>query len=66
MSVLSAKTETRALRIIRRALKTLKAMPADVQMTRDDDFELSLAMNMLRSIIGHNETIIDISEPSKE
>lgn len=62
MSILSAKTDPTVIKVIKRALKVLENMPADVAMTKDDDFELSLATNMLKSIVGHNDTIIEITQ----
>jgi hypothetical protein len=61
MSILSDKTDLKAIRIIKRALKILEIMPTHIAMTKHDDFELSSAINMLKSIISHNETIIDIT-----
>jgi hypothetical protein len=62
MSILSDKTDLKAICIVKWALKVLETMSVHVAMTKDDDFELSLAINMLKSIVGHTEiVIIDIT-----
>jgi hypothetical protein len=60
MSILSDKTENRAIRIVTRSLKILEEMPANVRMAKTDDFELSLAISMLKSIKNNNNEIIKI------
>ena len=60
MSILSDKTEHRAIQIIARSLKILETMPSDVRMSKTDDFELGLAKNMLKSIIENNPHRLDI------
>ncbi|MDR6941396.1 hypothetical protein [Mucilaginibacter pocheonensis] len=64
MSILSDKTEHRAIQIIARSLKILEKLPPDVRMSKSDDFELSLAKNMLKSIIENDPLSIDISSPN--
>jgi hypothetical protein len=60
MSTLAIKTDYRAIKIISRSLKILQGLD-DLGMTKIDDFELSLTMNMLKSVIDNNCQLLDIS-----
>ncbi|WP_295715793.1 hypothetical protein [Mucilaginibacter sp.] len=60
MSILAEKTDYRAIRIIARSLKLLQGLD-NLAMTKTDDFELSLAKNMMKSVIDNNEQVMDIS-----
>ena len=60
MSVLSSKTDYKIIRQIDKALRLLENIPANAAMTKDDDFELTLAKNMLKSIIENNPGTIEI------
>jgi hypothetical protein len=62
MSILSEKTDYRAIKIIARSLKFLQGLD-NLAMTKTDDFEISLAKNMLKSVIENNGQVIDISPP---
>lgn len=63
MSVLSTKTDHKVVRHIEKALRLLEEISPKAAMTKDDDFELTLAKNMLKSIIENNPKTIEI-EPS--
>jgi hypothetical protein len=60
MSILAIKTDYRAIKIIARSLKILQSLD-NLAMSKTDDFELSLAKNMLKSVIDNNEQVLDIS-----
>jgi hypothetical protein len=65
MSILTKQTERRAIQIIARSLKISETMPSDVRLTKIDNFELSFAKNMLKSVIENNEQVIVI-KPAKK
>jgi len=60
MSILAEKTDYRAIKIIARSLKLLQGLDR-LAMTKTDDFEISLAKNMMKSVIESNTQIINIS-----
>jgi hypothetical protein len=64
MSILSDKTDYKAIKIIARSLKTLDGLDK-LALTKTDDFEISLAKNMMKSVIENNKQTIEI-KPSKE
>jgi stage III sporulation protein SpoIIIAA len=65
MSILADKTEFRALKIISKCLKTLEEINSlNLKVCKVDDFEISLATDMLKSVIDNNEQAIDISPPA--
>jgi hypothetical protein len=65
MSILADKTDFKALKIISKCLKQLdKINSLNLRVTKIDDFELSLATNMLKSVINNNGQIVDISSPA--
>ncbi len=66
MSILAEKTEREALQVITRSLKILEGMPAHVRISKNDDFEMSLAINMLKSILDNNPQIIIIKPPETQ
>jgi hypothetical protein len=61
MSILANKTEYRAIWLIARSLKLLEGLDK-MAMTKTDDFEISLAKNMMRSVIENNDPTLDISD----
>jgi hypothetical protein len=62
MSILADKTELRVLKIISKCLKQLDEINSlNLRVTKIDDFELSLATNMLKSVINNNVHTMDIS-----
>ena len=62
MSILANKTDFRALKIISKCLKQLDEINSlNLKVTKIDDFEISLATNVLKSIIDNNGQIVDIS-----
>lgn len=62
MSILADKTELRVLKVILKCLKQLDEINSlNLMVTKIDDFEISLATNMLKSVIDNNGQIIDIS-----
>ncbi|HEY8661253.1 MAG TPA: hypothetical protein VIL78_19625 [Hanamia sp.] len=62
MSILADKTDFKALKIISKCLKTLEEINSlNLKVTKVDDFEISLARNMLKSVIDNNVQIMDIS-----
>lgn len=63
MSILADGTDHKAIRVIVRALHILEQMPSDIRMTKNDDFEMTLAINMLKSIIDNNPKVIEIKQP---
>jgi len=59
MSILADKTHFKALRIISKCLKTLEEINSlNLKVTKMDDFEISLATNMLKSVIDNNEQAV--------
>jgi stage III sporulation protein SpoIIIAA len=65
MSILADKTDFKALSIISQCLKQLdKINSLNLRVTKMDDFEISLANNMLKSVIDNNEQAMDISPPA--
>ena len=65
MSILADKTDYKVLRIISKYLKQLDEINSlNLKVTKVDDFEISLASNMLKSVIDNNTHIMDISPPA--
>jgi len=62
MSILENKTDYRAIKIIAQSLKLLKGLDK-IAMTKTDDFEISLAKNMMKSVIENNSPLIEIKLP---
>jgi hypothetical protein len=55
----------KAFKIISKCLKHLDEINSvNLRVTKIDDFELSLATNMLKSVINNNGQIVDISSPA--
>jgi hypothetical protein len=66
MSILADKTDFKALKIISKCLKQLDEINSlHLGVTKIDDFEISLASNMLKSVIHNNELTIIIKPPKK-
>jgi preprotein translocase subunit SecA len=62
MSILADKTDFKALKIISKCLKKLEEINSlNLRVTKVDDFEISLATNMFKSVIDNNEHTMDIS-----
>ena len=62
MSILADKTDFKALKLISKCLKALEEINSlNLRVTKVDDFEISLATNMLKSVIDNNGQIVDIS-----
>jgi hypothetical protein len=62
MSILVDKTDFKALKIISKCLKQLDEINSlNLRVTKIDDFEISLATNMLKSVIDNNGQTMDIS-----
>ena len=59
MSILANKTDYKAIKIIAKSLKLLDGLDK-LAMTKTDDFEVSLAKNMMKSIIDNNSPILEI------
>ncbi|WP_295797827.1 hypothetical protein [Mucilaginibacter sp.] len=65
MSILADKTDFKALKIISICLKQLDEINSlNLRVTKIDDFEISLARNMLKSVIDNNQQAMDISPPA--
>jgi len=65
MSILADKTEFKVLKIISKCLKTLEEINSlNLKVTKVDDFEISLATNMLKSVMDNNDQAMDISHPT--
>jgi len=65
MSILADKTEFKVLKIISKCLKTLEEINTlNLKVCRVDDFEISLATNMLKSVMDNNDQAMDISHPT--
>ncbi len=64
MSILAVKTDQQAIKIIARSLKLLQGLDR-LAMTKTDDFEISLAKNMMKSVIENNAQTIDISPSNR-
>jgi hypothetical protein len=63
MSILANKTDFKALKIISKCLKQLDEINSlNLRVTKIDDFEISLATNMLKSVIDNNGQTLDISQ----
>ncbi len=61
MSILADKTDYEVLKIITKPLKTLEEInEMNLKVTKVDDFEISLATNMLKSVIENNAQVINI------
>ena len=62
MSILADKTDFKVLKIISKCLKQLDEINiSNLNVTKVDDFEISLATNMLKSVIDNNEQVIKIN-----
>ena len=62
MSILADKTYFKVLKIISKCLKQLEEINIlNLNVTKVDDFEISLATNMLKSVIDNNEQVIKIN-----
>ena len=62
MSILADKTDFKALKIISKCLKQLDEINSlNLRVTKIDDFEISLASTMLKSVIDNNAHTLDIS-----
>ena len=62
MSILADKTDFKALKIIPKCLKQLDEINIlHLKVIKIDDFEISLARNMLKSVIDNNAQIMNIS-----
>jgi hypothetical protein len=65
MCILADKTDFKALKIISKCLKQLDEISSlNLRVTKIDDFEISLASNMLKSVIDNNGQIVNISPPA--
>jgi hypothetical protein len=65
MSNLANKTDFKVLDIISKCLKQLDHINTlNLKVTKIDDFEISLATNMLKSVIDNNEQVININPVS--
>jgi len=62
MSILADKTDFKVLKIISKCLKHLDEINIlNLNVTKVDDFEISLAKNMLKSVLDNNEQVIIIT-----
>jgi hypothetical protein len=62
MSILADKTDYKVLKIINKCLKQLEEInELNLKVTKVDDFEISLATNMLKSVIDNNAQVININ-----
>ena len=62
MSILANKTDFKVLKIISKCLKQLDEInDLNLKVTKVDDFEISLATNMLKSVIDNNDQVIIIN-----
>jgi hypothetical protein len=62
MSILADKTDFKVLQIISKCLKQLDEInELNLKVTKVDDFEISLATNMLKSVIDNNDQVININ-----
>lgn len=65
MSILADKTDFKVLKIISKCLKQLDEINIlNLNVTKIDAFEISLASNMLKSVIDNNEQVININPVS--
>jgi hypothetical protein len=65
MSQLAGKTDFKVLDIISKCVKKLDHINTlNLKVTKIDDFEISLATNMLKSVIDNNEQVININPTS--
>jgi hypothetical protein len=63
MSILADKTDFKVLKIISKCLKQFDEINSlNLKVTKIDDFEISLARNMLKSVIDNNGQTLDISQ----
>ena len=61
MSILADKTDFKALKIISKCPKQLDEINSlNLRVTKIDDFEISLASAMLKSVIDNNGQTMDI------
>ena len=62
MSHLADKTDFKVLKIISKCLKQLEEINIlNLHVTKIDDFEISLATNMLKSVMDNNVQVINIT-----
>jgi hypothetical protein len=62
MSILANKTDFKVFKIISKCLKQLEEINnLNLNVTKVDDFEISLATNMLKSVIDNNDQVIQIN-----
>ena len=62
MSILADKTDFKVLKIISKCLKQIDEINIlKLNVTKVDDFEISLATNMLKSVIDNNDQIMIIN-----
>ncbi len=62
MSILADKTDFKVLKIISKCLKQLDEInDLNLKIIKVDDFEISLAINRLKSVIDNNEQVIIIN-----
>jgi preprotein translocase subunit SecA len=65
MSILADKTDFKAIKIISKCLKHIDEINnLNLRVTKVDDFEISIATNMLKSAIENNVQTMDISPPA--
>ncbi|GAB2977434.1 hypothetical protein GCM10027049_10690 [Mucilaginibacter puniceus] len=62
MSILADKTDFKVLKITSKCLKQLDEINnLNLKVTKVDDFEISLATNMLKSVMDNNQQTIIIN-----
>ena len=62
MSILADNTDFKVLKIISKCLKQLDEINnLNLKVTKVDDFEISLAKNMLKSVIDNNQEVMNIT-----
>jgi hypothetical protein len=60
MSILADKTEKKAIRILTRCVKILDDLDR-LQITKLDDFDISLAKNLMKKVIESNDQPIELT-----
>ncbi len=60
MSILAEKTEKKAIRILTRCVKILDDLDR-LQITKLDDFDISLAKNLMKGVIESNDQPIELT-----
>jgi hypothetical protein len=61
MSILAEKTEFRAVWLIAKSFKLLEGLDK-FKVSKTDDMEISLAKNMMKSIIENNDPTLNIDD----